>query len=181
MAALPVLLLVGLGLSAMAYAHPPLNLVEDVDLDRYQGTWYEIALLPNRFQRRCAANTRASYRLLDNGRVEVTNRCQRADGRWIEARGEARQAGDDLPDAALEVRFAPRWLSWLPMVWGEYRIIALDDDYRFAMVGTEDRRFLWILARQPELPQSTVESLVAKAKEQGFATDELTWTRHDKD
>ncbi|TVQ39039.1 MAG: lipocalin [Wenzhouxiangella sp.] len=172
-------MLAGLMLVGMSHAQEPLKLVDDVDLERYQGTWYEIALLPNRFQRRCLANTRADYRLLEQGRVEVTNRCQRSDGSWIEVVGEARRAGDDLPAAALEVRFAPRWLAWLPMVWGEYRIIALDDDYQLAMVGTEDRRFLWILARQPDVAEDRLAKLLDLARAQGFETEKLSWTPHD--
>ena len=173
------LFLAGLMLSGMSQAQPPLELVDDVDLSRYQGVWYEIALLPNRFQRRCVANTRANYELLEQGRVKVSNRCQRADGRWIEVVGEARPAGDDLPSSALEVRFAPRWLAWLPVVWGEYRIIALDDDYQLAMVGTENRRYLWILARQTDVADERLNELLAQARAQGFDTDKLSWTPHE--
>ena len=131
-----------------AYARPPLDLVDEVDLDRYQGVWYEIALLPNRFQARCVASTAAEYTRLDDGRVRVVNRCRTADGEFDQAEGVARPADPDRP-AALEVRFAPKWLSFLPFVWGKYQIMALDEDYQWAMVGAPSRKYLWILAREP--------------------------------
>lgn len=179
----PCLILAGFGfmLAGMTHAAEPLKLVDEVDLERFQGRWYEIALLPNRFQRRCVADTRAEYRLRDDGRVAVTNRCRQADGRWSEAEGVARKAREGGPDAALEVRFAPRWLSWLPWVWGDYRIIALDEEYRHAMVGTENRRYLWILARSPRLDEAARSRLIEQARRQGFDTDRLVFTPHEND
>ncbi|MFP4207611.1 MAG: lipocalin family protein [Wenzhouxiangella sp.] len=165
-------------LTSMVFANPPLELVDSVDLERYQGRWYEIALLPNRFQKRCVADTSAHYELLDDGRVAVTNRCREADGSWREAEGIARKADPDGPNAALEVRFAPRWLSWLPFVWGDYRIIALGADYDYAMVGSDNRKYLWILARDPSLSAAIVDQLRDQARAQGFAVDKLVMSEH---
>lgn len=173
-----VLLLLGLVLSSSAMANEPLDLVDSINLERYQGRWYEIARLPNRFQDQCAGEVTAEYELLDDGRVSVTNRCRRADGAWREAEGIARRDRSDSREAALEVRFAPRWLSWLPFVWGEYRVMVLDDEYRYALVGSDDREFLWILARQSELPDDVVDRLVAEAQRQGFDTTGLIRTEH---
>ncbi len=170
------LVLIGLALSSPVMAREPLDLVDSIDLDRYQGRWYEIARLPNRFQEQCAGEVTAEYALLDAGRVSVTNRCRRADGGWSEAEGVARRDRSDGREAALEVRFAPRWLSWLPFVWGEYRVMALDEQYRYALVGSDDREFLWILARQPELSDDVFNRLVAEAQRQGFETSRLSRT-----
>ncbi len=168
-------------LSGMSVSHAGLNLVDQVDLERYQGRWYEIARLPNRFQRQCESNVTAHYRLRDDGRVEVTNRCRREDGSQVEAGGVARRADPEGPEAALEVRFAPRWMSFLPFVWGDYRILALGADYDDALVGSDNRRYLWVLSRSPELSETRLEALLKTAREQGFELDELIYTRHEAD
>lgn len=156
----------------------PLELVKSVDLDRYQGLWYEIARLPNRFQDQCASNVTAEYTLLDNGRIKVVNRCELADGQIDEAEGRARRPDPDQ-EAALKVRFAPRWLSWLPFVWGDYQIMALSDGYESALIGEPSREYLWILAREPSLPQHRLDELLAEAGRQGFDTGAIEQTRQD--
>jgi len=156
----------------------PLELVDEVDLERYQGRWYEIALLPNRFQRQCAGETTAEYSLMDNGRVSVLNRCRNADGDFEQARGVAKQPDPERP-ARLKVRFGPRWLGWLPLVWGDYQIIALDDAYRWVMVGAPSRKYLWILAREPELDPATLDALLEQAEQQGFPVKKVRRSRQD--
>ncbi len=173
-----IALLLSATMAAMANAREPLELVDSIDLQRYQGRWYEIARLPNRFQRQCDGEVSADYELLEDGRVRVTNRCRRPDGGWSEAQGIARRDASDPRPAALEVRFAPRWLSFLPFVWGDYRVIALDDDYRHALVGSRDRDYLWVLARETELADSVFDDLVERARRQGFDVDALQATEH---
>ena len=159
-------------------ADDPLELVESVDLERYQGLWYEIARLPNRFQDDCAKNVRAEYSLLENGRVKVVNRCQRPGGKIDKAEGVARRP-DPEREAVLKVRFAPRWLSWLPFVWGDYQIMALSEAYQSFLVGAPSRKYLWILARDPSLPEARIRQLLAEAERQGFDTQAVTRTRQD--
>lgn len=164
----PAALAAGFGASGKA----PLELVDALDLERYQGTWYEIAKLPNRFQARCMAETTAEYTLLDDGRIRVVNRCRVADDRFDTVRGTARRPDPDRP-GALEVRFAPGWLSWLPMVWGDYQVMAIDDAYSSVLVGAPSRTYLWILAREPELAPARIDALLAEARRQGFPVDRI--------
>ena len=118
----------------------PLRTVSHIDLTRYVGTWYEIASYPQRFQKGCTATT-AVYTLREDGRILVVNRCNRdsLDGRETIARGRARVI-DRETNAKLEVTF-----FW--PFWGDYWIIDLDPEYRYAVVGHPNRKYLWILSR----------------------------------
>lgn len=148
-----------------------LPVVADVDLARYSGTWYEQARLPNRFQRQCGGQVSAQYHLRPDGSLDVLNRCVGKDGHVDAVQGVARPvavAGVRQP-GRLAVRFASAWLSWLPPVWGEYWIIQLDEHYQHALVGTPDRRYLWILSRRPRLQASKVKELLEYAGALGFA------------
>lgn len=126
------------------------------------------ARLPMRFQRRCTDDVIAVYRLESDGTVSVRNTCRRADGRLLAARGVARQPDPLHEPARLKVRFAPAWLDWLPWVWADYWVIALDPDYRWAMVGEPQRRYLWILAREPRMERALFDTLKAKARHMGY-------------
>jgi lipocalin/uncharacterized protein YbjT (DUF2867 family)/ligand-binding SRPBCC domain-containing protein len=145
-----------------------------VDLDRYAGDWFEIARFPNRFQRSCLGDVRAQYTKRDDGRVDVVNRCRTGDGS-IEARGVARVV-DDRTFARLKVRFAPSWTSVLPFVWGDYWIIGLAPDYSWAVVGSPDRDYLWILARRPHLDDESLAVARETARMNGFDVDRLVPT-----
>jgi apolipoprotein D and lipocalin family protein len=162
--------------SVIAAQRDGLEVVPEVDLQRYQGTWYEIARLPNRFQDDCVGNVSAEYRLRADGRIDVTNSCRDKRGETKVARGEARRVAGK-PTSVLEVRFAPRWLALLPFVWGDYQIIELAADYSHVMVGTPDRKYLWILARQPVLDSATRERLEQSAARQGFDVSRLLTTK----
>ena len=154
----------------------PVRTVDDVDLDRYLGDWFEIARFPNTFQRTCAGDVRASYARRADGRIDVINRCRTADG-FVEARGVARVI-DARTRAKLKVRFAPALLSFLPFVWGDYWILGLADDYSWAVVGSPDRRYLWILARTPVLDTERFASALRAARDNGFDTERLVRTSH---
>ncbi|WP_041719051.1 lipocalin family protein [Desulfurivibrio alkaliphilus] len=156
----------------------PLQVVDEVDLERYAGTWYEIARLPNRFQARCTGDVTATYTLLDNGQIKVVNRCRIEEGEFIEAEGRARLADKDGPASKLKVRFAPRFLSWIPFVWGDYWIIELDPGYRYAVVGDPARKYLWILAREPEMDDQILEEILKSTGEQGYDVSNVIRTKH---
>jgi apolipoprotein D and lipocalin family protein len=148
--------------------------VDKVDLERYLGQWFEVARLPNRFQDLCKSNVNATYSRTKEGSILVENRCVNDAGLVKEAIGEARSV--DPNDSKLEVRFAPSWLAWLPMVWGDYWVLDLASDYSTALIGSPDRKFLWVLSRSQQLPKARIDALLLKAKDQGFdaAAVELT-------
>jgi apolipoprotein D and lipocalin family protein len=164
------------GVLLMTIAAAPLPTQDWVDLARYAGRWYEIARLPNRFQDQCAGDVAATYTLRPDGRVTVVNECRRQDGRTARVEGVARRADDKGPASRLKVRFAPAWLSFLPLVWGDYWIVELDRDYRHAVVGDPSRKYLWILSRSPEMDDATYESLAASAGRLGFDAARLVRT-----
>lgn len=160
-----------------AHASDP-RTVESVDLGRYTGRWYEIARFPNDFQSQCVRDVTAIYQSRDDGRIDVINRCRTAHGEMDEAVGVARVA-DPATRAKLEVRFAPAFLSFLPFVWGDYWVLALDPEYRWAVVGTPDRSYLWILARAPELSDADYRAALAAASGQGFDVARVVRTQHE--
>lgn len=149
----------------------PVSTVPFVDLDRYVGEWFEIARFPNRFQRQCVGDVRAHYARRADGRLDVVNQCRTDDGR-IQARGIARVV-DDRTFARLKVRFAPAWLAFLPFVWGDYWIIGLAEDYSWAVVGSPDREYLWILARTPLLDEERAAAARGIARANGFDIERL--------
>lgn len=149
-----------------AHAAGPVRSVESLQMDRYAGQWHEIAHLPVSFQKKCVGDITATYSLRSDGRITVRNGCRVEDGGRVEAEGVARPVAG--APGQLQVRFAPQWLSWVPLVWADYWVIALDPDYQWAMVGEPDRRYLWILSRAPSMPRARFEALKARAEAMGY-------------
>lgn len=171
MAFLPVLLaaLPAIDVAGTPAASLPLKTVERVDLQRYIGRWYEIARYPNRFQRACESDTMAEYSLRNDGKVEVVNSCRQKDGKVKTARGKAKVV-DKSSNARLKVTF-----FW--PFYGDYWIIALDPEYRYAIVGEPKRRYLWILSRTPSMDDVTYRGAIEKIRAAGFEPDKLLKTR----
>lgn len=152
------------------------DVAKTVDLERYQGTWFEVARFPNRFQRVCAGDVTATYSLREDGRVEVINRCGKQDGSTATARGVAKRVQGEV--AKLKVRFAPSFLSFLPFVWADYWILELATDYSYAVVGSPNRKYLWILSRDPVVDEALYAQLKERLKAQGFPVEQLVRTSH---
>ena len=152
-----------------------LKSISALDVPRYMGTWYEIAKFPAWFQKKCVADTRAEYTLQPDGRVQVINHCRQGSGEMKEALGIGRQIGD-AESSKLEVRFAPAWLSFLPMVWGDYWVIDLDPAYQLVAVSEPKREYLWILSRSPKVDPVAYEALLARLSRQGFDLQRLEKT-----
>lgn len=155
--------------------HSPLPTVASLDLQRYLGTWYEIDRLPMRHEPEDATDISAHYSLDDDGSVRVRNRCIHK-GELQEAIGRATPV--DASNSRLEVSFLPEGLRWIPFTKGDYWVIALDPDYSAAMVGSPDRKYLWLLSRQPEMDATIRDHYIARARQLGFDVDELIHTPH---
>jgi apolipoprotein D and lipocalin family protein len=151
-------------LPGAAAAGPPAP-VAQVDLKRYAGQWYEIARIPNRFQRQCAGQVTARYTLRPDGRIDVLNQCLGRNGKPDQVTGIARVA-DRQSGARLEVSFVR--LLGLSLFWGDYWIIGLDPAYQYAVVGTPNRRYGWILARQPALSAESLAEVFSILRAQGY-------------
>ena len=145
--------------------------VPALDLKRYAGTWHEIAHLPLFFQRNCAASTTATYAVRPDGRVTVRNACETAEGKPLVSEGVARPVPGQ--PGALQVRFAPAWLGWLPMVWADYWVVELDPEYRWAVVGGPSRKYLWILSRTPTLSRDQFDVLRERTARRGYPVERL--------
>ncbi len=156
-------------MSACTGSHAPLPTVPSVDLERYAGTWYEIAHLPNFFQSACASDTRATYRL-SGEHVDVLNECREADGTLEQISGIARVV-EGSQGAKLRV-------SFFRPIYGDYWILDLDPDYRWVLVGEPSRKYAWILARSPALDAPTREALLARAAALGFDRQAFVGTQH---
>lgn len=152
---------------------PELQTVPSVDLTRYMGTWYEIARLPMRHEPEDASGITASYSLQDDGKVRVCNR-MRHRGEIEESIGEATAVDDS--GSRLEVSFLPQGLRWIPFTKGDYWIIGLEPDYSAALVGSPDRKYLWLLARAPQLDPAVRDRHLATARAQGFDLGPLIHT-----
>jgi apolipoprotein D and lipocalin family protein len=155
-------------LSACRNSHrmSTLEVVPRVELERYLGTWYEIARYPNRFQKDCFVTT-ATYDVRDDGKISVVNRCRAgsADGPEKVARGRAWVVDHDT-NARLKVQF-----FW-PFS-GDYWIIQLGEEYEYAVVGHPERTYLWILSRTPQMDPALFESICKQLRQQGYDPSRL--------
>jgi apolipoprotein D and lipocalin family protein len=153
-------------------SRPDVSTVSAVDLARYAGTWYEIARLPTWFQRRCV-HSKAVYTMRAGGTVGVHHECTTASGEFEAADGVAAIV-DAKTNARLHVVF-DNWFARLfgPSREGNYWILDLGSAYRTAVVGTPDRRHLWILAREPQLDETSYRRLVEVGRRFAYPVDEL--------
>lgn len=144
----------------------PLQTVEKVNLEKYAGTWYEIASFPQSFQEGCHCTT-AEYKLTDKNYVRVINQCRKGSpqGKTDVAKGKAFPVKGSN-NSKLKVQF----------FWpfrGNYWIIELADDYSYAVVGEPKRKYLWILSRTPEMKEKTYQMLLERIEKKGFDISKL--------
>jgi len=137
-----------------------LDVVQSVDLSRYVGRWYEIARLPNGFQKKCIDAVTAEYSIRPDGKIGVINRCRKASGEFTTAKGKAKIA-DKKTNAKLKVTF-----FW--PFYGDYWILDLGPNYEYAVVGEPGRKYLWILSRSPQIDEALYQQLLQKMAAQGF-------------
>jgi len=146
----------------------PLEVVPYVELEKYLGKWYEIAHLPFRFEDDCTDIT-ATYSLSKDGNVSVLNECMR-DGKLKQAKGKAKVV-DKNTGAKLKVTFFWPFSA-------DYWIIDLGKDYDYAVVGTPNRKYLWILSRAPRMDDKLYSQLIESVKSKGFDANKLIKTSH---
>jgi len=151
-----------------------LNVVDEVDLEKYTGTWYEIARLPNRFEEGLKCIT-ATYQLRSDGKISVINRGHNIENPEIteKAEGWAKIPNKQEPGKLKVTFFWP--------FFGKYWILELDEDYQHVLVGSPSRKYLWILSRDKEMNRPDYDDLVNKAKGKGFDISKLIKTKHDCD
>jgi apolipoprotein D and lipocalin family protein len=142
--------------------------VPHVELEKYLGKWYEIAHLPARFQEGCS-DTTATYTLSKDDSISVLNECKR-NGKVKQAKGKAKVVDKDS-GAKLKVTF-----FW--PFYGDYWIIKLGNDYDYAVVGTPNRKYLWILSRTPRMDDKLFTQLTEFARSKGFNVENLIRTSH---
>lgn len=168
-------LLMFLVLASCAFAakNAPLSTEEYVDVNKYLGRWYEIAKIPNSFQKKCL-ETRATYSLRNDGKVKVFNECvNKKTGKIQDANGVARIFNPGR-NSILKVSFAP--FPFRRLAEGDYYIIKLDVNYDYVLVGSPSRDYLWILARDTKLDEEIYQELLDVAKQQGFDTNRMVKT-----
>jgi len=156
--------------SALAFGpknpKPEVRTVPYVDLNRYLGRWYEISSFPQRFAKGCTA-TRATYTAVKEGRIEVLNECHlnSLDGELKQAQGYAKVV-DTESNSKLKVTF-----FW--PFFGDYWIIDLGANYDYAVVGSPDREYLWVLSRNTTMDETTYQEILSRAQAQGFDVTRL--------
>lgn len=168
------------GMSSVSFAqHDPLTTVDFVEIERYLGKWYELERFPNSFEKGCG-NVTADYSLRRNGSIDVKNTCfkKKRNGKIKKKVGKGIAfVENEETNATLNVSFVPifRYFGWFP---GDYNILALGDgdNYDYALVGSQDRKYLWILSRTKTLPEEVLIELKNIATDNGFDVSKLIKT-----
>ena len=142
-----------------------LEVVDYVDIERYQGKWYTIASIPQIFTKGCAGGTTATYTLLDDESVKVYNACIKSDGSIYDVEGKA-WVMDKKTNAKLKVSFIP--LIKVSFLAGDYWIIDLGKDYEYAVVGHPNRNYGWILSRTKQLPEDVLKDIIKRLEAKGY-------------
>jgi len=164
-----VLGLAGAACASQSSLVPEVQTVDYVDLTRYAGKWHQIAFFPTRFQGKCTLDTTATYGITKDGRVSVLNECKTPEGKEKSISGTARIVDRDS-NAKLKVKF-----FWFAPA-GDYWIIDLDKEYQYAVVGSPNRNYLWILSRTPSITKTLYDALVKSAENQYFDVSRLVLT-----
>lgn len=144
--------------------------VDSLDLEQYQGKWYEIEKFPNKFEEGCF-NVTADYTLNKKGKVNVLNTCVKSDGTIKTSKGKA-SVKNKKTNSQLKVSFVPFFKNF-GLFSGDYNVLAIGKNYEYALVGSKSKEFLWILARDPEIPESILKKVRAIAAVNGYDISKL--------
>lgn len=156
------------GMAAAEKALAPMKAIPQLDLERFAGLWHEIARLPTPSQHAGDRRITVTFAPQPETRLEITTRCEQADGTVRTTRIHARRRYPVEEPGQFQRRTGPAWLATLPWAWSDYWILALDRDYRWLMLGDPDRRGLWVLSRDPTMERAVLETLKSKARSLGY-------------
>lgn len=140
--------------------------VKELDLNRYLGTWYEIARFPHSFEKNMVGVT-ATYSLRDDGKIRVLNQGYKntLNGELSVAEGKAK-----IPDPSEPGKLK---VSFFWIFYGDYNVLELDENYQYVMIGSSSDKYFWILSRTPQMSPETYEMLLEKARKRGYNLDKL--------
>lgn len=169
------LAIISLSFTTQAETVPP-QAVDQVDIQRYAGKWYEIAHLPMYFQRKCVSNISAQYTVNADQTIGVLNSCRIENGEMISSEGVAYPQNQG--NSKLKVSFLPTGLTWIPFTKGHYWVLRVDPEYKVALVGGPSTKYLWILSREPQLDEATYQSYLDTAKYYGYDITKLIKLPH---
>jgi len=147
--------------------YAPLSTVKEVDINRYLGTWYEITRYEHYFERGCV-DVSATYSLNADNAIDVLNKCELEDGTKKEANGVA---------YATDGSFSKLRVSFFRPFYGDYHILLLDKNYRYAVIGEPSREYFWILSRTKTLDDATLSMILHKMPSLGYDAKKLIWTK----
>ncbi len=146
--------------------------VSPFDKNKYLGKWYEIARIDFKYEKDLN-NTSAEYSLNANGTIKVDNRGYHTiKGEWVQAIGKAKFVGDE--------NIAKLKVSFFGPFYSGYNVIAIDDEYKYALIAGESLKYLWILSRETHIPDEIKDQYLKIAQKIGYDTSELLWVKHNK-
>lgn len=158
--------------SSLTFKESDIAAVKPFDANKYLGKWFEIARLDYSWEKNLD-NVTATYSLREDGMIKVDNKGYNTKKeKWEESVGKAKPNGDPK-EGRLKVSFFGPFYS-------EYNVVAVDDNYQYALVAGENTKYLWILSRQKTIPDSIKETYLKKAQSLGYNTDKLIWVNHNK-
>jgi apolipoprotein D and lipocalin family protein len=148
-----------------------LEVVSPFLIEKYLGTWHEIARFENKHQKGCVKTT-ATYSKKNSKELEIINQCTTKDNKIKTSKGLAKIPDEKVP-AKLKVNFTPRFIRFFGIGWGNYWIIELGENYKYAVVSEPKKSSLWILSRTDKLDRADFEKIISRLEEKGFATNKL--------
>ena len=154
----------------------PLEPVADLDLDAYLGEWHQVAAIPAWFQKKCVANTRATYARAED-KISVLNSCEQADGTRREAHGLARLNPLEQQNSKLQVTFLNTCCGWLWFFAGDYWVLELGEGYSYSIVGDPKRKYLWVLSRQEQMSAEELVRIEASVRAFGYESSRVLVTQ----
>lgn len=173
-----LIILCGLSILGFSSCRPTNEMVNEpvqqLDLEKYVGHWFEIARFDHSFERGLVGCT-ADYSINEDGTIKVVNSGYKKtlSGPFKQSEGKARRPDASKP-GMLEVSFFLNFYS-------QYNVLELADDYRYAMIGSKSDKYLWILSRTPVMQQSDIDFLLRSATRRGYNIENLIWVEHGPD